>query len=109
MSKQQYVEDCVGCRPVAVDLQTGQPCGEDHPLSRALARVWGQMGPLHKAAFHRVTCLSSRNPLDLALAKEYITRVKAAALKEKGNGTLPDPPLQPGGDDGKPDGKPVLH
>jgi len=83
MSRTKFDDDCVGCRPVAINLQTGKPLPDDHPMMRSLARVWQKMGPLHRSAFHRVTCLSSTNPLDQMLAREYITKVQAAAMAEE--------------------------
>ena len=90
MSRTKYAEDCPGCRPVAIDMKTGRPLPDDHPMMRTLAAIWQKTGPLHKAAFHRVTCLNNKSMLDLALAREYIQEVEAAA---KGD---------PQGDDAKP-------
>lgn len=81
MSYKRYQEDCPGCRPVALDLQTGKVLSEDHPMMKALTKVWEAEGPLVRAAFHRVTCLSSKSPLDLALAQGYMQRAQAEASK----------------------------
>lgn len=69
MSRLRYDDDCPLCRPVAVNMETGRPLPDGHPMMQALGRAWAKAGPLQRQAFHRVTCLNSRAPLDLALVR----------------------------------------
>jgi hypothetical protein len=75
MSREQFQEDCPGCRPVGTDLD-GQPLPADHAINVALNQLWANTDIVTKTAFHRCTCLSSRNPTDLALCQDFIKRLE---------------------------------
>lgn len=75
MSRHQFMEDCPGCRPVAIKL-TGEPMPDD-AINQAMGRAFDRMPFLHRAAWHRVTCLNSRSMLDLALAREVVAAMQA--------------------------------
>jgi hypothetical protein len=81
VSRWQYDPKCPGCRPVAVDLQTGVPCAPDHPLVKVMDELWEKATPMTRTAFHHVTCLNSRAILDLALAKSFMDEVQERASK----------------------------
>lgn len=70
MSRERFDEDCPLCRPAAINLRSGEIVPDDHPMMQAIDRAWAKAGPLHRQAFHRVTCLNSRSTLDLALVRE---------------------------------------
>lgn len=67
MSRAHFEDDCEGCRPAVLDLQTKKPLPADHPVMKALAMVWDGTTRDERAAFHRFTCLNSREPTDLVL------------------------------------------
>lgn len=58
-------EGCPGCRPVVFDPLSGRP----HPELSALAsKAFDAATPEERKAWHRVTCLNSRDFIDLNLA-----------------------------------------
>lgn len=68
-------ENCPGCRPVVVDQTTGKILPESHPTQRAAVRAWRNALPAQRTAWHRVTCLNSQNPIDLAMAQAIVDRI----------------------------------
>ena len=65
-------ENCPGCRPVVIDHTTGKMLPESHPTQRAAVRAWRNALPAQRIAWHRVTCLNSRNPTDLMLCQAIV-------------------------------------
>jgi hypothetical protein len=79
MSKQIFSDECDGCRPVAVDLETGKIQPDDSPIMKSINKVWAQTTLEERQAFHRVTCLNSRDRKDLQIMQEFtdkVTKVK---------------------------------
>ncbi len=59
-------EGCAGCRPVVFDPQTHTV---DARLTRIAEEVFDASSAVTKQAWHRVTCLNSRDPIDVNLAR----------------------------------------
>lgn len=78
MSLEQHDDNCQGCRPALLDTSTNKPMPEDSPEMQAVLRVWGETTPAEREVFHRVTCLNSRDPADLAVMQSIATRMQAA-------------------------------
>jgi hypothetical protein len=76
MSRMIFDNDCPGCRPAAIDVQTGQPMGDDHPVMRALNAAWEGASYAERQAFHRFTCLNSMEPVDLLMVQALQRRTK---------------------------------
>lgn len=79
MSVEKFDDECEGCKPVALDV-TGQVLPDDHPVMVGVRVVWDATPRDQRAAFHRVCCMSSRDPGDHALVDEMVTKIKAALL-----------------------------
>lgn len=65
MSRAEHDDDCPGCRPVMIDLQTGKVLPDHAPPMKHLLAVWSGTSMAERQAFHRVTCLNSRDFTDL--------------------------------------------
>ena len=75
MSQKLYNDDCPGCRPALVDLQTGTVLADDHPAMVKAREAWKTTSLACRIAFHNVTCNNSRRALDLRLAQQYIYKL----------------------------------
>lgn len=82
MSKEKFQDDCPGCRPSIVNTETGEPCPEDHPVMRAINKVWEKASLEEKEAFHRVTCDNSRAKEDLALMDGIVEKFRVSAKQQ---------------------------
>jgi hypothetical protein len=69
LSDDHNPEGCPGCRPVVFDPQTGKIAAG---LTEAAGQAFDSVSPESRKAWHRVTCLNSRDPIDLILAKKII-------------------------------------
>lgn len=66
------------CRPVALDISgDSSPSGETLRTTRALLVVWARLGDDERKSFHRVCCLNSRAPADLAVIEHISKAVEA--------------------------------
>jgi len=81
MSFKKYEDGCPGCLPVVLDLKTGQPLPEVHPLMAAVLEVWKEATRDEKVAFHNFTCNNSRHPADIAIMQELAKKMALAADK----------------------------
>lgn len=79
MSKEQFSDDCPGCRPAVIDVKTGKVMGPETPMMQIVNGVWAKTTREQRQAFHNVCCNNSRQPEDLALAKEIFTAIQTAA------------------------------
>lgn len=84
MSRGEYQDDCVGCQPAMLDLETGQPLPLESPVMQAVLTVYGQAKRAEKVAFHNFTCNNSRRVADLVLVQGLMRRIQFAldALKD---------------------------
>lgn len=80
MSHGNFEDDCKGCKPVLIDLQTRKPMAEDTPEMQAVLKVWAETTLAERQAFHRMTCLNSRAPEDLAVAAMLTERIQKILL-----------------------------
>ncbi len=69
-----FSDECPGCRPAMMDLQ-GKMLPDDHPAMQAVNRAWLRTTLAQRQAFHRCTCLNSRDPVDLGLVKTFLDSV----------------------------------
>jgi hypothetical protein len=82
MSKEEFDENCEGCRPAIIDLTTRTVQPQDSPMMKIANACFDRLTRDEKAAWHRVTCKNSRDPADLAVAMKY-SQMLNAALSEK--------------------------
>jgi hypothetical protein len=77
MSWEAFDDQCPGCRPCLIDATTRQPVPDDTPIMQAVLRIWQKTTRLEREAFHRVTCLNSRQPTDLLIIQSLGQRIHA--------------------------------
>ena len=83
MSIQQFDDNCPGCRPAILDVQTGKLLPDDHPVMAKMLGIWATTTLGQRQAYHRVMCLNSRDPLDLFLVRSVVDRLEDEAKAEK--------------------------
>lgn len=76
MSREQFDDDCPGCKPAILDVQTGQPLNEDHPIMVKVMTVWDGTTLAERQAYHNVMCQNSREPSDLELVNRVISKIE---------------------------------
>ena len=78
MSLQKFDDECRGCKPAMMDVQTGKVLPDDSPSMQIVLRLWGETTLAERQAWHRVTCQNSRAPEDLRFAQVFTQRVQKA-------------------------------
>jgi hypothetical protein len=86
MSKEIFDDNCKGCRPAIIDIQTGKVLPDDNPIMKCALEVWAGTTLLERQAYHDVCCLNSREASDLVLFHAVTKRMQEALNK------LPPPP-----------------
>lgn len=76
MSWDTFSDDCPGCRPVIVDLQTGQPMPDDSEVMQKVLAFWRRTSRKERQVFHRITCQNSRVPSDLRIMQDLGARME---------------------------------
>jgi len=66
-------EGCPGCRPVVFDPVSGLPHAK---LTAIGEKVFDAATPDQRKAWHRVTCLDSRDPIDITLAHKIVEGIQ---------------------------------
>jgi len=80
MSREQFSDDCPGCRPALI--RDGKVVPDDDPMMVVILRVWDRETTLNeRKAWHRVTCQNSQKPSDLKMASEIAQKMQQAAQK----------------------------
>jgi len=78
-----FDDECTGCKPSMMDVETGQVLSDHAPSMKIVFRLWGETTLAERQAWHRVTCLSSRSLVDVQLATDFMDRVQAALSNAK--------------------------
>lgn len=78
MSWERFDENCKGCRPVIIDTRTGKAFPDDSPQMVAVMELWSKTSRAQRVAFHRVTCLNSRDMVDLFIIESLSRRIGEA-------------------------------
>jgi len=73
--RQETLHGDVNPRPVIVDQKTMQILPQDHPAMIRVNEVYDQLSLPEKQAWHRVTCLNSRDPIDLAICRHMLDKL----------------------------------
>ena len=84
MSRARFDDECPGCRPMMVNVETGQPYADDSAEMTAVNRVWSATTLAERQAWHRFTCLNSRSIVDLQVVKDFSDRLESALLAASG-------------------------
>lgn len=78
MSRQIFDDECPGCRPVIIDPATRKVLADESPIVQSMNKIWSESSRSEREAFHRVTCLNSRNPEDLTVMQSLVKRIESA-------------------------------
>ncbi len=71
MEDHEFCDNCSGCRPALIDMQTKKPLSNDDPIMIAVNEAWdNDTTYAQRRAFIEVTLHNSRNPMDLERAQE---------------------------------------
>lgn len=82
MSWTEFGDDCPGCKPAAINVETGAVEPDDSPIMVIINRVWAETTFEERQAFHRVTCLNSRVPWDVQTMGNIAKRIERECRRE---------------------------
>lgn len=83
MSIKCFDDECPGCRPMMVNVDTGQPFADSSVEMIAVNRIWSMTTLAERQAWHRFTCQNSRSIVDLQVVKTFSDRLETALLAAK--------------------------
>lgn len=78
MSLETFSDECPGCRPSLMDVQTGQVMADDSPPMRLVLEVWKTTSRKEREVFHRVCCQNSRKVSDMTVFSALTDRIQSA-------------------------------
>ena len=78
MSFETFSDECPGCRPAMIDMETGKVMPEDSPPMKLILEVWKHTSRKEREVFHRVTCQNSRAQSDLRIWDGLTQRIQKA-------------------------------
>jgi hypothetical protein len=78
MSKEQFNDNCPGCRPIIIDTDTMKALPSDSWQMQAVDRVWAETTWWERKDFHDFTCLNSREPQVLVTVNGLCHRINYA-------------------------------
>lgn len=78
MSRDIFSDDCADCRPVLIDMATGQAFAADTPPMQRINAVWARTSLQERQTFHRVCCQNSRAPADMRMMRDIANRIQSA-------------------------------
>jgi hypothetical protein len=82
MSLEKYDDNCPGCRPAFLNLETNEVLPEDDPIMVKVLAIWAETSVAERRAYHRVMCLNSRDAIDLFIVNRIIAKLKGEKLHE---------------------------
>jgi hypothetical protein len=86
MSMKKHDDQCPGCMPAILDVNTGKALPDSHPAMKAIISVWNQTTRPEREAFHDFTCLNSRDAKVMNIIDNLQTKFSAAIkFAEEGN------------------------
>lgn len=78
MTWQSYQDDCPGCEPAIIDVESGLALPKDGEVMKRVLSMWRtETTRPERVAWHRVTCQNSRNPADMVVAQSLAARISA--------------------------------
>jgi hypothetical protein len=77
MSCEKFDPKCTDCRPAVIDAQTGQPFDANHPVVKAMNKVWDTSPLEEQEAYWRVMVKNSRDLDDIRLMRKIASRLEA--------------------------------
>jgi hypothetical protein len=77
MEDHEFCDNCPGCRPAMLDLQTNEPVPHNDPKMHIVNRIWdNETTYAERKAFIEVTLKNSRLPNELKLAQRVINKLQ---------------------------------
>ena len=83
MSKEVFDDNCPGCKPALIDVQSGKVLANDSHVMILVNKVWAGTTREQREAFHNVCCNNSRDPKDLKLMEEISKAMEMAFIVTK--------------------------
>jgi hypothetical protein len=80
VSLEKYQPASTDCTPAVINSDPGEVTDPKSPMMQAVFAVWKNTPREGRAPFHRVCCLNSCDPKDLALARASSQCVVESAL-----------------------------
>jgi hypothetical protein len=74
MSRTAYSDNCEGCRPAILDVETGKVLEDNNPAMRKILAIWETTTLEEREAYHAVMCLNSRKPDDVAVVQSIMNK-----------------------------------
>jgi len=82
----EYDDNCEGCQPAMMDIKTGKPMEQDHPVMVALMKAWREKTTLtERRATSRVWMGQSQNPIDFEIMHRVGGIIQKAIDEVEGN------------------------
>lgn len=81
MSWEKHEDDCPGCRPAMMNMQTKQILPDDSPEIVAILGEWAKTTLEQRQAWHRITCQGSTDRKDHELVRPFINASQDALQK----------------------------
>lgn len=81
MSWDTFDDNCPGCKPTMVELDSGKVLPDDHPQMVALLKMWRETTIHERRAWHAFTCQNLRDPLTMALIPGLQQKMEQALAK----------------------------
>ncbi len=82
MSREEFQDNCAGCRPSIMDLTTKKVLPQDSPEMQAVNAVWAETTIEERQAYHSICCQNSRAPEDMRTVEPLIAKIQNALKPE---------------------------
>lgn len=80
----EFCDDCPGCRPALLDLDTKQPLASDHPTMKLVNEVWDdESSYAERKAFIEVTLHNSKIPVEIKLFQQLWRKIQVKLDKDE--------------------------
>lgn len=78
----EYSDDCPGCQPALMDIETGEPMAVEHPVMQAVLKAWKEKTTYaQRRTTTRVWLGQSTDPADIAVM-QYVGGIIQEAMKD---------------------------
>ena len=76
LENHEFCDHCLGCRPVVIDISTGQPFADDSAVMLEVNRLWNnRTSYAERKAFIDITVHNSRKSKDMRLAAPFLEQI----------------------------------
>ena len=78
MSWDKFSDECDGCKPAILNLNTGKCEPDDSPIMLAVFKIWEETTLEERQAYHRVCCQQSKDSADIQVAIGIAKKIELA-------------------------------